>query len=75
MAKLHDAGLVHGDLTTSNMVVRTVGNNELVRWGVGGNNELVRWGDGCTGGAILHARLACWVQGLYFAALDKQGVS
>lgn len=64
MAKLHDAGLVHGDLTTSNMVVRTVG-----------NNELVRWGDGCTGGAILHARLACWVQGLYFAALDKQGES
>ncbi|KAL6782869.1 CGL126 [Auxenochlorella protothecoides x Auxenochlorella symbiontica] len=30
VAKLHDAGLVHGDLTTSNMVVRTVGNNELV---------------------------------------------
>lgn len=29
IAKLHDGGLAHGDLTTSNMLVRT-GTNQLV---------------------------------------------
>jgi TP53 regulating kinase-like protein len=31
IAKLHDGGLVHGDLTTSNMMLREA-DKQLVRW-------------------------------------------
>lgn len=31
IAKLHDGGLIHGDLTTSNMIVQT-GTDRLVRY-------------------------------------------
>ena len=30
VAKLHDGGLIHGDLTTSNMMITTGGDDKLV---------------------------------------------
>lgn len=40
IAKLHDGGLVHGDLTTSNMLVAEDGSIVLIDFGLSGNSVL-----------------------------------
>ena len=60
IAKLHDGGLVHGDLTTSNMMLRTA-DRQLV--GAGGSCELLL---GSNGGLwadrmVSHKLAAKWV--------------